>query len=206
LSKVKCEKLYSKEAGCGSWKASRGPKKAGQGRRKVGRGHRKVGRGRRKVGRGRRKVGRGRKKVDRGRKKVDHGRRKVGRGRRKVGRGLRKVGRGRRKVRRGRKNVGRGRRKVNISQLNRKKRCKCYYKWFYTLKTFIFSGLCGVKVESRCSGAGAPSSSPFGRSAKKFFLKESLRKYKSYQVCNFISSAAMAQLAKQATGMQQQST
>ena len=150
MSKVKCEKLYSKEAGCGSWKASRGPLKAGRGRQKVGRGRRQVGRGR--------------------------------------------------------KNVGRGRRKVNISQQNRKKRCKCYYKWFYTLKTFIFSGLCGVKVESRCSGAGAPSSSPFGRSAKKFFLEGSLRKYKSYQVFNFISSAAMAQLAKQAAGMQQQST
>ena len=95
---------------------------------------------------------------------------------------------------------------VYISQENTKKRCKCYYKGFYTLNLIMLASLRGVKVKLGCCGASAPSSSPFIRSAKKFFLKESLRKYKCYQVFHFISSAAIAQLAKQAAGMQQQST
>ena len=167
---------------------------------------------------------------------VGRGRKNVGRGRKNVGSGRKNVARGRKNVARGRKNVGRGRKMsaatakrsataaerlvtdpgkpvaapsysvVYISQENTKKRCKCYYKGLYTLNLIMLASLRGVKVKLGCCGASAPSSSPFIRSAKKFFLKGSLRKYKCYQVFNFIYSAAIAQLAKQAAGMQQQST
>jgi hypothetical protein len=181
--------LYSKEVGCGSWKARRGSWKAR-------RGPRKAGRGRKTVPRGRKKVPRARKKVPRGRKMVGRGRKMVGRGRKNVGRGRKNVGCGRKKVPDPGKPVAAPSYSVvYISQENKKKRCKCYYKGFYTLNMLTLASLRGVKVKSSCCGASAPSSSPFIRSAKKFFLKGSLRKYKSYQVFNFISSAAMAQLA-----------
>ena len=174
--------MYSKEVGCGSWKARRGSWKAR--------------RGPRKAGRGRKTVPRGRKKVPRARKKVPRGRKMVGRGRKMVGRGRKNVGCGRKKVPDPGKPVAAPSYSVvYISQENKKKRCKCYYKGFYTLNMLTLASLRGVKVKSSCCGASAPSSSPFIRSAKKFFLKGSLRKYKSYQVFNFISSAAMAQLA-----------
>ena len=186
--------MYSKEVGCGSWKARRGSWKARRGPRKAGRGRKKVGRGRKMVGRGRKNVGRGRKNVGRGRKmSAATAKRSAAAAERLVTDPGKPVAAPSYSV-------------VYISQENKKKRCKCYYKGFYTLNMLSLASLRGVKVKSGCCGASAPSSSPFIRSAKKFFLKGSLRKYKSYQVFNFISSAAMAQLAKQAAGMQQQST